>query len=83
MDAPGLLKAADSVTHESHLRCFRADHRLHHTADSIPMGGFIGRIRYSGDLTPFLPFIFLGEYLHIGLHTAFGCGQYRLRGITG
>ena len=82
VDAPGLLKATDSVTHESHFRWFRADHRLHRTADSIPMGGFIGTIRYSGDLTPFLPFIFLGEYLHIGHHTACGYGQYRLRSST-
>ena len=40
------------------------------------MDGFTGPIRFSGELEPFLPFIFLGEYLHIGHHTAFGHGQY-------
>ena len=83
VDVPSLLKAADGITHESHLRWFRADRRLHGAADAIPMGGYVGRICFQGNLTRFLPFIFLGEYLHIGHHTAFGYGQYRVRGITG
>ena len=83
VDAPGLLKAADSVTHESHLRWFGSNRRSHEAGSSMPVGGFVGSIRFKGNLTPFLPFISLGEYLHIGHHTASGYGQYRLRGITG
>ena len=82
VDTSVLLKAADSVTHESHLRWFGSDRHSHRAESSIPVGGFIGRIRYSGNLTPFLPFIYLGEYLHIGPYTALGYGQYRLRSIT-
>ncbi len=79
VDAVSLLKTADGVTHESHLR-WLADRWSYRAEASVPMGGFIGKIRYSGDLTPFLPFILLGEHLHIGHHTAFGYGQYRVRG---
>ena len=82
VDASDLFKAADAVRHESHLRWVRADRWSHRAESSVPMGGFIGRIRYKGNLTPFLPFICLGAHLHIGHHTAFGYGQYRLRGIT-
>ena len=82
VDAASLLKAADGVTHESHLRWFRADRWSHRSGASVPMGGFIGKIRYRGDLTLFLPFVFLGAHLHIGHHTAFGYGQYRVRGVA-
>ena len=82
MDAADLFKAADTVRHESHLRWVRADRWSHRAEASVPMGGFVGRIRFTGNLTPFLPFISLGVHLHIGHHTAFGYGQYRLRGIT-
>ena len=83
VDAASLSKAADAVTHESHLRWVRADRWSHRGEAVIPMGGFVGSIRFTGNLSPFLPFISLGEYLHIGHHTTSGGGQYRLRGITG
>lgn len=78
IDAHALLKAADGITHQSHLRWLRKDRYSYRAEKSIPMGGFTGPIRFEGDLQPFLPFIFLGEYLHIGHHTAFGFGQYRI-----
>ena len=78
VDAPGLIAAARSVRSKLHLRWVKKDRYSHRTETSIPMGGFIGKIRFEGELAPFLPFILLGEYLHIGHHTAFGHGQYRL-----
>ena len=78
IDARALIKAAGAVTHASNFRWHRADRYSYRAEKSVPMGGFTGPIRFSGALEPFLPFIFLGEYLHIGHHTAFGHGQYRL-----
>lgn len=78
VDAPTLIKAAESVTQQSHLRWLRKDRYSHRVEKSVPMGGFTGKIRFEGDIKPFLPFICLGEYLHIGHHTAFGFGQYRI-----
>ena len=78
MDAHALIAAARAVEHVSHLQWLRRDRYSHRKEASVPMGGFLGKIRFEGDLTPFLPFIYLGEYLHIGHHTAFGFGQYRI-----
>lgn len=42
------------------------------------IGGFKGKIVFKGPLEEFLPFILLGEYIHIGKGTAFGLGKYRI-----
>ena len=78
VDARALIEAAGAVTHESNFHWHRADRYSYRAEKAVPMDGFTGPIRFSGALEPFLPFIFLGEYLHIGHHTAFGHGQYRL-----
>ena len=78
VDAPALIKAAGAVRHHLRLNWLRKDRYSYRTEKSVPMGGFIGKVRFTGDLEPFLPFIYLGKYLHIGHHTAFGFGQYRL-----
>ena len=78
VDAHALIEAAGSVEHKFYLKWLRRDRYSHRTEASIPMDGFIGSIRYEEDLRQFLPFILLGEHLHIGHHTAFGYGQYRL-----
>ena len=77
VDAHGLIAASTAVTHNSRLNWLRKDRYSYRAEKFVPMGGFIGKIRFSGELGPFLPFIYLGEYLHIGHHTAFGFGQYR------
>lgn len=81
VDAPALIKAAGAVTHHLRLNWLRKDRYSYRTEKSVPMGGFIGKVRLEGELEPFLPFIYLGEYLHIGHHTAFGFGQYRISGL--
>ena len=83
VEAHALIAAAKAVTHDSELRWYRADRYSYRAEKSVPMGGFIGKIRFLGDLAPFLPLIYLGEYLHIGHHTAFGYGQYRIQRETG
>ena len=83
VDASALIKAAGSVTHHLRLHWVRKDRYSYRAEKSIPMGGFVGKVRFSGELQPFLPFIYLGAYLHIGHHTAFGFGQYRLTPFCG
>ena len=78
VDASALIERAKSVTHEHQFRWHRANRYSYRAESSIPMDGFTGKVRYMGELAQFLPFIYLGEYLHIGHHTAFGYGQYRL-----
>lgn len=78
VDAHALIDAARGITHESRFQWLKSNRYSYRAESSIPMSGFIGKVRYSGALEQFLPFIYLGEYLHIGHHTAFGYGQYRL-----
>ena len=79
VDVHALLEAACPVKDVPRLQWLRRDRYSHRAEASVPMSGFVGSVRFEGELTPFLPFICLGEYLHIGHHTAFGYGQYRLR----
>ncbi|WP_240125357.1 CRISPR system precrRNA processing endoribonuclease RAMP protein Cas6 [Thermomonas alba] len=43
-----------------------------------PMGGVLGRFHMRGPLTPFLPLLHAGQWLHVGKHAAFGQGRYQL-----
>ncbi|OQX79142.1 MAG: hypothetical protein B6D56_07575 [Candidatus Omnitrophica bacterium 4484_70.1] len=42
----------------------------------MKLGGFVGKITYQGNFKKFLPFIRLGETIHIGKNTSFGLGKY-------
>ncbi len=44
----------------------------------MKMGGFIGPVVFEGDFSPFIPFLFLGEYVHVGKGTSFGLGKYKI-----
>lgn len=41
-----------------------------------PMEGFTGRLKYTGDLSPIVPYLMLGQWLHIGKWSVFGMGKY-------
>ena len=43
----------------------------------IPWGGVLGHTEYSGDFTPFLPFLAIGEVINIGNNCAFGLGRFK------
>ena len=45
---------------------------------TMRLGGFIGSITFEGNLEPFMPFLLLGEYVHIGKGTSFGLGKYKI-----
>ena len=42
----------------------------------MKFGGLLGSITYAGDLRPFLPFLAVGEWTHVGGKTSFGLGKY-------
>ena len=44
----------------------------------VPLGGLMGRVTYRGDLTPFLPLLHLGQFIHLGKGIVFGRGAYNL-----
>lgn len=45
------------------------------------LGGLEGDVTLEGDLTPFLPWLQLGEIMHVGKATSFGLGKYKLSQI--
>lgn len=44
----------------------------------MQLGGLVGSVTYTGDLEPFLPFLGIGEWLHVGKGATFGLGRYRV-----
>jgi hypothetical protein len=50
--------------------------RVSINSNNQPINGFTGNIAYRGDITPYLPYIFLGSQIHIGKKTTRSCGEY-------
>ncbi|WP_188007125.1 CRISPR system precrRNA processing endoribonuclease RAMP protein Cas6 [Photobacterium damselae] len=46
--------------------------------EQLPFGGMKGHISFYGELYALLPFLKIGELLHIGGKTTFGLGKYQL-----
>jgi CRISPR-associated endoribonuclease Cas6 len=42
------------------------------------LSGFVGEVSFEGDLGMFLPYLKLGEYLHVGKNAVFGNGWYKI-----
>lgn len=47
------------------------------------LSGFVGEATYEGQLDEFLPWLALGELVHVGKHTAWGNGRIELQSGTG
>ncbi|MCP4747953.1 MAG: CRISPR system precrRNA processing endoribonuclease RAMP protein Cas6 [Desulfobacteraceae bacterium] len=45
----------------------------------MKFGGLRGRITFEGDLTPFIPWLLIGEQILVGQGTAFGLGGYQIK----
>jgi hypothetical protein len=45
---------------------------------SHDLSGFAGEVTFAGELAPFLPYLKLGEYVHVGKNAVFGNGWYEM-----
>lgn len=45
----------------------------------MKMGGFVGEVKYEGNIGPFLPILKAGEIFHAGKGTSFGLGKYLIQ----
>ncbi len=47
----------------------------------MSLGGVVGYWQLQGELNPFIPFLYLGQWLHIGKNASFGLGKYQLQAV--
>jgi CRISPR-associated endoribonuclease Cas6 len=77
LDFRGLIAAAEQIqTAESRLRWYDWERYSSRQDARMKLGGFLGRVTYTGDLQPFMPLLWLGSYVHVGKGTSFGLGKY-------
>lgn len=48
------------------------------SGERMPWGGLVGEVEYRGALETLLPWLALGEWLHLGAKSTFGLGHYTL-----
>ena len=72
----GQAEAVETVADETHwvdLESYSTRQR-----GCTPIGGFVGRATFRGDLTPFLPWLIWGQFTHVGKNAVKGDGWYRI-----
>lgn len=79
LDFKGLIDRAKRVTKvQSRLRWVDWERYSARQETAMLMGGLVGSVTFEGPLQEFLPFLRLGELVHVGKGTVFGLGLYRL-----
>ncbi|VVB97205.1 CRISPR-associated endoribonuclease Cas6 [uncultured archaeon] len=79
LDWKGLIERAKKVKIvSSDLKWKELERYSERQETRMKMGGLLGEITFEGELAEFMPFIKLGEYLHIGKGTVFGLGKYQI-----
>ena len=74
-----LLSQAKAITTLQHnMKWTNWDRFSGRQKEWMKFSGLLGDITYQGDMTPFLPYLALGEWVHIGGKTSFGLGKYIL-----
>jgi hypothetical protein len=47
------------------------------------LSGFVGPVTFRGHLTPFLPLLRIGEFVHVGKNAVFGNGWFVIENVAG
>lgn len=78
LDFKDLAARAEGLGSEKDLRWRDWSRYSSRQQQKIDLGGVIGRWRLTGEIAPFMPFLHLGQWLHVGKEATFGLGGYRL-----
>ncbi|MCW5982133.1 MAG: CRISPR system precrRNA processing endoribonuclease RAMP protein Cas6, partial [Bryobacteraceae bacterium] len=74
-----LLAAADEVrTEAARFELFRWDRYSGRQQRRVAMDGVVGWLEASGEMDGLMPYLRLGEHLHVGSGTSMGMGRYRM-----
>jgi hypothetical protein len=76
--AARLAEAAEQLTDERRLQWKDWTRYSSRQGREMTLGGAIGEWRLSGDLGELLPWLWLGQWLHVGKETTMGMGLYSL-----
>jgi hypothetical protein len=79
MDFAGFGRRAEAVeTVEMDTRWVHRERYSSRKGERHPIDGFVGRATYRGNCSEFMPFLRVGEWTHVGKHTVWGNGQFRV-----
>jgi hypothetical protein len=79
IDFRALIEAAKQVTIAKHTLHWHDWERYSNRQQTrMKLGGVKGTVSYTGELEPFLLFLMLGAWTHVGKGTSFGLGKYRV-----
>ena len=82
IDFRALIEAAKQVTIAAHTLHWHDWERYSNRQQArMKLGGVLGTVSYAGNLEPFLPFLALGAWTHVGKGTSFGLGRYRIQTV--
>ena len=77
VDFRSLIKESELIqTLQSNLRWHDWERYSTRQGSRMKLGGVMGKIVFSGDLNSFLPYLLLGEWVHVGKGSSFGLGKY-------
>lgn len=79
MDFSAFGESAERIRcRDQKLRWFEENRYSRHRDLKHTLKGFLGSVTFEGDLRPFLPFLQVGAYVHVGKAVVFGQGWYGL-----
>lgn len=78
LDFSALAQQAESIESKKDLRWRDWTRYSNRQKQKMALGGVVGTWTLHGDLAPFIPFLHLGQWLHVGKEATFGMGGYRM-----
>jgi hypothetical protein len=82
IDARALLGSAEAVSLTQPQLSWKDGRRYSSRQHrEMPTGGIVGTFVIEGDLTTLWPWLWLGQWTHVGKFTAIGLGRYRLEAL--
>lgn len=77
-NAVDIIRSAESLTHHRELRWLDWARFSSRQRREMALGGVVGEWTLEGRLAPALPWLWLGQWLHVGKNATMGMGRYRL-----
>lgn len=78
LDFTDLARRAERIASHTDLRWQDWTRYSSRQQRKMALGGVVGEWSLAGDLAPFAPFLYLGQWLHVGKEATFGLGGYRI-----